>query len=431
MGDGRTYAERLRNGLSNIDRESGGMWEPEALKTLRRSVEITLARVEEGLESTTFKFQSTGGKPLLFQGNEALPLEPAQLFGMLNAVDIILQPGETLDLDGGMAALLIRPEVNLTDSNVRQAEESLRVLKLNRDNRDHAAIQQADSVRIRLRGRLAQLVAALGAANKQAENPGPAVRIDRPTVARTKEETAVRPAAPPPAPLPPPPPKQEAPPPPPPPPKQEATPAPATPPPAEAATPAEPARPKGTPPEVLSLALRRTMAAIDGMGFKAALTGDAAYLSWGFTEHPAWSIELIAGVGEKEREPFLSALRGEGLFMSSGSSASVSLRYIDKKAGATADVEVIFAGTQGYWEIINRAKPDYVLNAQVRVASCEDLILLRCGSDAPGHRESVVHLLRTCAARIDPTYLKDMAQKFDLLDELKSAWKEAKKQLTS
>jgi hypothetical protein len=61
------------------------------------------------------------------------------------------------------------------------------------------------------------------------------------------------------------------------------------------------------------------------------------------------------------------------------------------------------------------------------VASCEDLIILRTGSEEPGHRESVIHLLRTCANRIDPTYLKAVALKFDVLDELKSAWQEAKK----
>lgn len=437
MGDGKTFAERLRNGLAKIDGESGGgLYEGDALATLRRSVVLTLARLEQGVESTPFKFQNTGGKPLLLQGIEALPLEPERLFSMLNAMDIHLQPGEALDLDGGLAAWLIRPEVNATDSNCRQAEESLRVLKLNRESRDHAAVQAADSVRIRLRTRLVQLVGALGMANKIAENPGPAVKIDRPTTVRPKEETAVRPA-------PPPPPKPETavrPAPSPPPPKTETAvrpaPLPSVAPPEgakEGAPPVEAAPPEPTGPsaEVLGLALRRIMAVVDGCGFKSAVISDVAHLSWGFTEFPVWSIELIVGLEEKEREPFLSAARGEGLYLASGSSGSVSLRYVDKKAGTTADVEVIFATTPAYLEIVNRAKPDYVLNAQVRVASCEDLIVLRCGSEENGHRDSVIHLLRTCAARIDPTYLKAMAQKFDVLDELKSAWQEAKKQITS
>src|SRR6187399_1314152 len=124
MGDGKTLAERLRNSLVKIDSESGGMYEGDALKNLRRSVEMTLVRLEGGAELTQFKFQNTGGKPLLVQGIEALPVEPERLFSLLNAMDIFLQPGESLDLDGGMAAWLIRPEVNQLDSNVRQAEEA-------------------------------------------------------------------------------------------------------------------------------------------------------------------------------------------------------------------------------------------------------------------------------------------------------------------
>jgi hypothetical protein len=194
---------------------------------------------------------------------------------------------------------------------------------------------------------------------------------------------------------------------------------------------APPSAPQPSPPlpDAISQALRRILAAINGCGLKSAVIGDVAHVSWGFTDQPVWSIELIAGIGEKQQETFLSAARGEGLFTASSSSGSVSLRYIDKKLGTTANVEVIFAVTPGYWEIINRAKPDFVLNTQVRVASCEDLIVLRAGSDETGHRDSVIHLLRTCANRIDPTYLKAIAKKLDVLDELKSAWQEAKKQV--
>jgi hypothetical protein len=80
----------LRHGLTRIDAEKEGIWDAAALKGLRRSVELTLSRLETGVESTRFRFQNTGGKPLLFLGNEALPLEPAQLFSLLNAMEIPL-----------------------------------------------------------------------------------------------------------------------------------------------------------------------------------------------------------------------------------------------------------------------------------------------------------------------------------------------------
>jgi hypothetical protein len=425
MTDGRTLPDRLRHGLNRIDAEASGIWEGEALKALKRSFELTLARMESGAAPSRFRFQNTGGKPLLLQGHEALPLEPERLFSLLNAMEVVLQAGEAIDLDGAMAAWLIRPEVNETDNDVRQAESSLQVLKSNRDNRDHGAIQSADSTRIRLRSRLTVLVGALQAANKESEAPKQPLTVNR--------ETAVRPA---PAAV------ASPPPPPPPPPKQETTvrpvpkqetavrPVPAPEPaPAAAApeAPAEPAAPSPPLESVLSAALRRTMAAIDGCGFRSALIGDAAHLSWGFTDRPVWNIELIVSIGEAKRETFLSAARGEGLYLSSSSSGSLSLRHIDKKMGTSATIELVEAITPVYQEIVARAKPDFVLNTQVRVASCEDLIVLRTGSDEPGHRESVVHLLRTCAARIDPTYLKALAQKFDIMDELKSAWQEAKR----
>lgn len=417
MSDGRTFADRLRHGLDKIDAEQSGVWEGDALRSLKRSFELTLQRVESGVVGSRFRFQNTGGKPLLLQGNEALPLEPERLFSLLNAMEVTLQAGEGIDLDGGMAAWLIRPEVNETDSNVRQAESNLQVLKANRDNRDHGAIQSADSTRIRLRTRLTILIGALQMANKDSEAPKTALNVNR--------ETTVRPAPEPVAPPPPPPPKPREtavrPTPPPPPPKQEPAPAP------EAPAEAEPEGP--TPPlqEVIGGALRKVLAALNGCGFPAAVIGDVAHLSWGYTDHPVWGIEIIVSIGDAQREAFLSAARGEGLYLSSSSSNSLSLRHIDKKLGTSANIELIEATTPLYREIIARAKPDFVLNSQVRVASCEDLIVLRTGSEEPGHRDSVIHLLRTCAARIDPNYLKAVAKKFDIMDELKSAWMEAKK----
>jgi hypothetical protein len=412
MADGSSFLDRLRNGLARIDAEAEGVWDADALKTLRRSVELTLSRLETGVESARFRFQNTGGKPLLFQGNEALPMEPERLFSLLNAMEIALLPGEALDLDGGMAAWLIRPEVNETDSNLRQAEEQLKLLKLNRD-RDHGATQAADSARIRLRSRLTQLVGALQMANNPSAGPIPAVKTDR--------EPALR-AVPPPAP------KQEpAVPPPPPPPKKETAVRPAPPPP-----PAEPAPPAPAPArkedkvasEVLGKALRKIVAAIQGLGFKSVVIGDVAHLSWG-SRMPVRGIEILLAIGQTQRETMVSAARGEGLFPASDR-GPLCLRFIDPKLGMTADVELIEATFPYHREVIARAKPDFVLGTELRVASCEDLIVLRARSKEPGHRESVIDLLRICANRIDSGYLKRAAQAFGVLDRLKSAWQEAK-----
>lgn len=167
MPEPTTFAGRLRKGLVRIDAEDPGSMDSEALTALRRSLEHTLSRQEpgHGVANPAFRFQLTGGRPLLFQGEEALPLEPNRLFRLLNSMEIELSSGESLDLDGELTAWLIRPEVTLADTNLRHAEESLRTMRLSRE-RDHSTFQAADSLRIRLRSRLTQLVSALQAAQR-------------------------------------------------------------------------------------------------------------------------------------------------------------------------------------------------------------------------------------------------------------------------
>src|SRR5262245_2551443 len=155
MGDTKARAadfiDRLRRGLTKLDAGPIAMVEPEVQAALRRSLEISIAGLESGQSFSRFRFRNAGGKALLFQNTEALPLDHGSDCGHLNPIWVKLQSGESLDLDGSMAAIISRPEVNQTDSIVRQAEEQVRVLRSNRENKDHAAIQAADSNRIRLR----------------------------------------------------------------------------------------------------------------------------------------------------------------------------------------------------------------------------------------------------------------------------------------
>jgi hypothetical protein len=169
MPDSAALAIRLKKGIVRIDAEVPGGCDAEALTSLRRSLERTLARLEPGntLGLAVFRFRLTGGKPLLFQGNEALPLEPYPLSRLLNSMEIELHSDETLDVDGGLAAWLIRPEINVTDTDLRHAEEKLRGMKSGRDG-DHAASQTANSLKIRLRSRLSHLVGALQATQQDA-----------------------------------------------------------------------------------------------------------------------------------------------------------------------------------------------------------------------------------------------------------------------
>ena len=162
------FPDRLKKGLLGVDAQPPADWEAGVLAEFRRSLERTLARLEPGAPSAeaTFRFQLTGGRPLLLQGNEALPMEPSLLCRLLNTLEVELQSGEFLDVDGGLVAKMIRPEVTLTDSNLRHAEDTLRTLKSARE-RDNPACQSAESIKIRLRSRLTLLVGALQTAQRE------------------------------------------------------------------------------------------------------------------------------------------------------------------------------------------------------------------------------------------------------------------------
>lgn len=158
---------RLKKGIVRIDAQPPGGQEAEVLVGLRRSLERTLARLAVvGSAMSAFRFQISGGRGLLFQGTLALPLEPARLSRLLGSMDVELFYGDILDLDGELAGWLIRPEITATDTQLRQAEDTLRRMANPRE-RDHSAYQVADSLKVRLRSRLTQLVGALQAAQRE------------------------------------------------------------------------------------------------------------------------------------------------------------------------------------------------------------------------------------------------------------------------
>src|SRR5438477_3555672 len=170
MPDPAPFADRLKKGMVRIENLAPGVRDEEAMEPLHRSLERTLARLAPGnsLAPSAFRFQVTGGKALLFQRSEALPLEPVRIIQILNSVEVELQPGEVLELDGGLVAWLLHPEITSTDTTLRQADATLKSMKTGRD-RDHAAAQSAESIKIRLRSRMTQLVAALQLAQKESE----------------------------------------------------------------------------------------------------------------------------------------------------------------------------------------------------------------------------------------------------------------------
>jgi len=405
MPDPTPFADRLRKGILRVDQQPPGGTDAEAFVPFRRSLERTLVRVTaQDPRRATFRFQLTGGKPLLLQGNEALPLEPSRLAQLLNTIGLVLQPGETLDLDGAMAIWLIRMEVNVTDTHLRQADLILKGMKTGRD-RDHAAAQVAESAKIRLRSRLTQLVGAIQAAQKDAEMPRQAVPLEAPKAPAPPPEPIPAKVPPPAAVLPPEPPPPE--------------------PPPKAPPPEGPALPPPSP-EILATALRKILAAIEGSGVKAVAVGEIGHQVWG-SRQAARRVELLLSSGELQRETILGAARGEGLQQMPGA-GPLNLQFTDPRLGGTTVVDLVETVTPFHKKVFARAQPGVFLEVRVRVATCEDLILLRAGSPLPTDRESVIELLRLNGVGIDAAYLKETAKSTGVFDQLKSTWQQAKQQ---
>lgn len=291
-------------------------------------------------------------------GPEAEALEPILLLRFLNTIRLELQTGEVLDFEGSLAAWVIRPEANLTESNLRSADASVRTLgqKTGRD-RNHLAFQSADTAKVRLRSRLTQRVSALQIAGTEAPPPLPnPIEAPPPPVAS---------APPPPAPAP-----------------------------GPAAPAAAPTKPKQYPvtDEVVALALEKPLAAIRACGFKAAGIGAIAHLAWG-SRKTAKRIELLLSSTPSQRGAILMALRAEGLEQVPDG-RPLQHRYVDEERGAAAPVNLSEASTPPLKQLLARSQTGLVDDLERLVASSEDLIFQCIGSDLPEDVEYAVELLR-------------------------------------
>ena len=171
--------------------------------------------------------------------------------------------------------------------------------------------------------------------------------------------------------------------------------------------------------QVMSKALSKTLAAVEGLGHKAVVIGAAAHEVRGSRVTSA-SVELLTSSSPEQRDSIIGGARGEGLQQSPD--APFRLVYTDAKLGESAIVDLVEASTPFHSKVISRAQRENILSTQMPVATCEDLILLETDPSA------IVQLLRSNAARIDGAYLKSEAEAAGTFDKIKLAWKEAKEQ---
>ncbi len=173
------------------------------------------------------------------------------------------------------------------------------------------------------------------------------------------------------------------------------------------------------PSEALRKTLSKIVAALEGSGHKPVAIGAIARQAWGAKRAPE-GLELLTPSGAAHRDAILGAARGEGFRQDPAN--ALHLTYSDAKIGATVSVDLTEAATPFHAQVIGRAQQGVVVQMNMKVATCEDLILLST------ERETIVELLRSNAGRIDGAYLKREAEATGIFDRIKSAWQEAKAQ---
>jgi hypothetical protein len=163
-------------------------------------------------------------------------------------------------------------------------------------------------------------------------------------------------------------------------------------------------------------AMKKIVAALMECRYQAVAIGDAAYAAWGCARD-VQGVDLLSSTGEKQRLAILAAGKKQGLLPAEAPPGL--LRMMHK----TAAVRILEASHPLHKLILARAEPGVVLGVRSFLATAEDLILLRTGSDAPADRAGVLELLKLRAGKLDADYLKTQAEALGTFDKLRAAWK--------
>jgi hypothetical protein len=170
---------------------------------------------------------------------------------------------------------------------------------------------------------------------------------------------------------------------------------------------------------LFSEALKKLVAALKRVRYQAVAVGDAAHRASG-SDRDVSGLDFLTSTNEKQRAAIIAAAQKEGMTSGEEKEGQIRLNY---KGVPIRLVEAVSAFQR---QVLARAVPGVVLGVRSFVATPEDLILMRAGSDSPGHRESVMALMKAHAGKLDPDYLKAQAEAAGIFDKVKALWKESK-----
>lgn len=166
----------------------------------------------------------------------------------------------------------------------------------------------------------------------------------------------------------------------------------------------------------LGEALKKLLSVLQKVRYQAVVIGDAAHQAHGSKREPR-VLELMMATNEKQRAAILIAAKAQGL-----QPLEAPPNWMRFKA-ADAEIRVLEASTPFHRTLLSRAMPEKVLGVWSLVASPEDLILHRAGSELASDKESVVEMFKLKGDKLDPDYLQAQAEAAKTFDRVKAYWK--------
>jgi hypothetical protein len=185
------------------------------------------------------------------------------------------------------------------------------------------------------------------------------------------------------------------------------------------------------PGELVSGALHHVWIALNDRGLKACLMGGMAMAHWGHARFTR-DVDLLVTLETQSVEDLAEALSKEGftprhapLISRVGNHRFVQLIFTPQRRFDEIPVDLLIADSDFLRAAVQRAVPFLVGSTDCRVASCEDLIVLKLQADRLIDRADVRCLLEYNRTALDFPYLTGWIAKLGLGKEWNEWWRDA------
>ena len=187
--------------------------------------------------------------------------------------------------------------------------------------------------------------------------------------------------------------------------------------------------------DIVLAGMREGWRAVRAAGFEPVLIGGIAIQKHGRIRQTK-DADFLALLEEADFERVFREAEAVGLrrdpkrpILRLGEDVILRLLYEDPKFGIEVRVDVIRAGTGFLRAVVERAEATDVFGLSLKIATCEDLILLKLLAGRAIDRADAADLVGLNRDRLDWGYLRDRARELNLESDLADTERESEEDL--